>query len=418
MTQLQQYEKDVLQAEHDEQMKKLFESLTHMETAMEEASEQFEMLGGVDSVSRVTQIDSQTRCLPDVSGGVKEMSFVIDRHMRRVAELTEAEHRVESWVRDGEGQVKAAAAAAPVCEQPTCVIDAGGEVTFVTSCSRTDGFVGDKSGRVIKASLGDEDGVKLPNPCIFVAFWYEEEKDHLLVTSLDGSVNLRCHCDIDWNKWISDIHCDSKRQQLFIAQPKTVTVTDLSGCVTRVISDTSVNHSVGYISGIDGDDDKVIVFDCVNKKVFVMSKDTGELEKVVALGDWCGTGGGMVSLLDNKILLTDWNNRKVHKVCMITNQLITSFPTRCSTFTEFKIPFGVACDSRGLVFISDCDSHVVRVLLSDGTDVQTLGTDGESDRDTWRFKEPFGLIVTEGDTRSHLVVADCVNKRLLVFDIL
>jgi chromosome segregation ATPase len=172
MTQLQQYEKDVLQAEHDEQMKKLFESLTHMETAMEEASEQFEMLGGVDSVSRVTQIDSQTRCLPDVSGGVKEMSFVIDRHMRRVAELTEAEHRVESWVRDGEGQVKAAAAAAAVCEQPTCVIDAGGEVECVTSCSRTDGFVGDKSGRVIKASLGDEDGVKLPNPCIFVAFWF------------------------------------------------------------------------------------------------------------------------------------------------------------------------------------------------------------------------------------------------------
>jgi hypothetical protein len=26
--------------------------------------------------------------------------------------------------------------------------------------------------------------------------------------------------------------------------------------------------------------------------------------------------------------------------------------------------------------------------------------------------------VTEGDTRSHLVVADCDNKRLLVFDIL
>jgi hypothetical protein len=318
-----------------------------------------------------------------------------------------------------------------VCVSSGTVTDTG-NLTYVTSCSDTSGFVGDPAGRVVKRGVegaeSEEEFVELPQPCIICAFYFEEKKDHLLVVSVDGRQRFRCHCNIDFSQWILGLHCDSRRQQLYISQRHAVTVTDLSGRVHRVIGCDTISDRKCRFEGIDGNPDKLVVYDGLSRRLLLVSKETGELETAIGVGDFVGENRvfNTVCFSGSKILVCDTSNGRVHKVCSVSHKLITSYPNSRTASSKSEAPDEFSCPASvaslhnfGLMFVSDLRSHTVRILLSDGTHVQTLGQLNQPGDSDFMFEYPWGLcLVQDSAGNRKLVVADSSNHRLRVFTLL
>jgi DNA-binding beta-propeller fold protein YncE len=72
-------------------------------------------------------------------------------------------------------------------------------------------------------------------------------------------------------------------------------------------------------------------------------------------------------------------------------------------------PFGVAADSSGMVYVSDCTRHNISVFTPDGNLMTSLGTMGEV---PGKFNTPHGLAVGSDGS---LYVCDSRNSRIQVF---
>uniref|UniRef100_A0A1I8JF13 B box-type domain-containing protein n=1 Tax=Macrostomum lignano TaxID=282301 RepID=A0A1I8JF13_9PLAT len=164
--------------------------------------------------------------------------------------------------------------------------------------------------------------------------------------------------------FIRGLHCD--RQLLFIAQRDAVTVTDLSG-----------RAGFGDIRGIGGN--AASVFVSSGNKIAAFSKATWQMETVITLSQLPHADLLNMATHDNCILVTDWEHKQVHRVRIDTQQLVASFPTQRSGLQQFSLPYDVAVDSRGRLFVSEWLGHSVRaVAADDGSLLWTLGTPGES----------------------------------------
>ncbi len=89
------------------------------------------------------------------------------------------------------------------------------------------------------------------------------------------------------------------------------------------------------------------------------------------------------------------------------------FADGIGTEAQFNLPFGVAVDSEGNVYVADLDNHRIRKITPAGV-VSTLagtGTEGFADGTTTtaQFNGPTGVAV---DSSGNVFVADSDNHRI------
>ena len=95
----------------------------------------------------------------------------------------------------------------------------------------------------------------------------------------------------------------------------------------------------------------------------------------------------------------------------LEGQFIASVGSEGSGRLQFNIPFAIAYnDTNNKVYVCDTLNHRITILNLDLTFHGSFGSKGS---ETGQFNNPFGISV---DSRGNVLVADCSNSRIQVFD--
>ncbi|PAA70279.1 hypothetical protein BOX15_Mlig032098g1 [Macrostomum lignano] len=340
-----------------------------------------------------SDVDVVVRSVGDVVAGVQQLKLVINKHMASVMQ--------QCWLEDGDGQTS-------TNRSMTTIDELEDQPCLLCCCSNTAGFVSDSAGRIVRAGQSSSGTKPLPQPSIFISF-NEKKVDYLQVVSLDGTERLEYHSKLNWREFITGLHCDNEKQMLFVSQYRSVTVSDLSGEITRIITAESLGLSALGVHAICGNMDKLFVSNMNLKGVNLVSKKSGNLESSLDVSH-LGDNLDEIALHGSKILLVDNSLGKIRKICSINGQLISGYPAEADS--RLIRPVQVAVDSRGVLFVTDAVNNTVCAFLCSGELLQTFG--GIRQEESF-FSKPFGLIVVQSESGELLVVADCHNSCLRVF---
>ncbi|PAA47100.1 hypothetical protein BOX15_Mlig034286g1 [Macrostomum lignano] len=388
---LQEFDSSMAAAESANNLRGIFEQCSRMEL---ECSDLENAVSGGDEQGRLK--------LGDVCGALRDLQLSIDRQFEDVMKLFES----VSPLREEKQSI---------CEFHSEIQELDGAPAWVSCCSNTKGFSADASGsKVVKAESAVDGAQMLPEPCLFVAFDLRSDLDYLLACSIDGSVRLKVQVDLDWFTPITGLSCDSKRQALYISQKNVVKVSDLSGQVSLEINSSSLGRPVRFM-GLTCSSDKIIALDKSGSEMQLLciDKDSGQLQTCVSVGGVPSSPdrSESMSVIDHAVLITDWAAKKIYKVCIVSGQLISTYPTSRSRLDELLSPAGVVAHRSGLVFVSEYNRHVVRVMQSDGTVLQTVGVEGEAGRGRDKMHCPCVLGTVEGDSE---LLAVCQQEGLSI----
>ncbi|PAA52244.1 hypothetical protein BOX15_Mlig022866g4, partial [Macrostomum lignano] len=353
---LQQFKSAVTEAENNNDVRKVFDLTAAMDLESSDLEEQIELDNNNQNCAQ--------RIVGDISGSLRDLQLSISRQMSYTMQLCEPGGMPSKET--------------SICEFQCKIANLEGSPTHVTSCSNTKGFTADTLNRVIKADpAADDIVVPIPEPCIFVAFHSTSKVDHFSACSIDGSIRLKVYSNIDWSKPIVGLCCDSKRQALFVAQSDSVRMTDLSGKAMRFVDSSNFGQQCQLI-GMTCNTDKIFALQqCEqSKQVFCIDKGSGRVQSVISIKgiSHYGTHIESMAVLDNALLLTDWNAKLLHKVCIASGHVIVSYPSKETALKTIADPSGVAAHRSGLIFVSERSKHMVRVLRNDGFLLQSLGT--------------------------------------------
>mmetsp|Transcript_23048 Transcript_23048/g.46621 ORF Transcript_23048/g.46621 Transcript_23048/m.46621 type:complete len:365 (-) Transcript_23048:36-1130(-) len=106
-------------------------------------------------------------------------------------------------------------------------------------------------------------------------------------------------------------------------------------------------------------------------------------------------------------------DRRSHKVKIFRGtdgELMREFGGEGVDVGKLNTPRGIAVDVEGNIVIADCDNHRVQVFDASGALLRTFGRYGSGDGE---LKFPNGVGI---DAEGNIIVADCDNDRLVVFD--
>ncbi|PAA52242.1 hypothetical protein BOX15_Mlig022866g7, partial [Macrostomum lignano] len=366
---LQEYDSAVDAAESANDLRKVFELSSEMELKCTDLEDKLEE---ADAEETAEGIDDARRIVGDVSGSLRDLLLLVDRQMREVVQRCEV---ANTTVIEKE-----------ICELHSEILELDGKPQWVAACTNTEGFTSDSAGRLVKVGSSSGSGAEVPAKCVFVMFHVDSKKDHILLCSLDGSVRLTVNCDIDWSIRSIGIHCDSKRQALFLGQPDRVTVADLNGYIRNVIKSSDSDYKFLAIGGCS---EKIYLLEQKSISILCWSKsDTRFISKINLAGMYSECAGVIyegLSPLGNSILVTDWNANHVLKICTISGRLIATY--------ELPTPADVVAHQSGLIFVSQSIKNLVRVFKQDGEVLQTVGMPDDSTA----MADPYGLDVLDAD---------------------
>uniref|UniRef100_A0A1I8GCE6 NHL repeat containing protein n=1 Tax=Macrostomum lignano TaxID=282301 RepID=A0A1I8GCE6_9PLAT len=315
---------------------------------------------------------------------------------------------------DGSGEP----ASAPPVELRRTLRNLGGEIECLAVCSNTAGFHCSAAGGSRLVAKGASEAQRPLGPaCLFVSYDLNERSHHLLVIELPSGQRHRLDAEIDWSLPISDLHCDSSAQRLYISQGEDgCTVVSLSGNVLHKINANSLEHKLGAASAVVSGRDQLFLLDGKEKRLLGIDKSDYSVSADFDLGNFF-TGRpwmGGLAISGSRVLVADKGGRSVHKVCSLTGRLIASYPTAgAADSPQLQRPTGLAVDSRGVVCVSDSWGQTVQLFLADGSPVHVLGIDGQPGGGEGQFDGPQGVGLLESDPLSGqrlLYVADWRNQ--------
>lgn len=192
-------------------------------------------------------------------------------------------------------------------------------------------------------------------------------------------------------------------------------------------------YLVGQIFGTEGVDDgefKSPTGIALDKdgNIFVADTDNHSIQKFDKDGKfiarWGGDPGsaegsfyyprGLATGLDGELFVADSGNNRIQKLDGEGNYLHTwgkfGFAWKGADIGRFDVPWGLATDRDGNVFISDTSNARVQKFTNDGTPLLKWGRDGSFDG---AFFYPRGIAV---DFVGNIYVADEGNHRIQKFD--
>lgn len=111
-----------------------------------------------------------------------------------------------------------------------------------------------------------------------------------------------------------------------------------------------------------------------------------------------------------RVVLAD---RSLHTVYILTQhgQLLTKVGQHGSAPGHLSVPYGVAIDRYGYIFVSESENHRISIFNPGGKFERCFGTMGS---ESGKFNTPRHICFNH---KGHLVVCDEQNQRLQLFDI-
>ena len=123
---------------------------------------------------------------------------------------------------------------------------------------------------------------------------------------------------------------------------------------------------------------------------------------------------GLATALTGEVYVADSGNNRIQKFDPDGNLLAAwgqfGFAWRGAEAGKFDVPWGVATDQQGNLYVSDTSNARIQKFQSDGTPLMKWGKDGSFDG---AFFYPRGLAV---DFAGHIYIADEGNHRVQKFD--
>lgn len=178
------------------------------------------------------------------------------------------------------------------------------------------------------------------------------------------------------------------------------------------------NKTDAHFGLIDGlaidDDDRLFVSDSKLNRVMVFSREHKVIANVGA--DVLLNPAGVAIDTENRFLyVADTGNDviRVFDADSFKPLRVIGVPGKKHSLTDpgtFSLPYGVAVDGAGNLYVTDTFNDRVEIFDADGTYISQFGKNGDAASD---FERPKGIAI---DCDGHIWVADAVQMRVKVFD--
>lgn len=162
-------------------------------------------------------------------------------------------------------------------------------------------------------------------------------------------------------------------------------------------------------AGLDVDDDgNIYVADLAKRSVTVINQ-AGEAAREIGMGEIDTPGGVAIDRQNLRLLVTDAKKHLIH-VFSLEGELIGQIGQRGVEPGQFNIPYGIAVDHHGRIYVVDFGNFRVQILSEDGAPIKVFGSVGLR---PGNFARPKGIAL---DSEGHIYVIDAAFGNFQIFD--
>lgn len=194
------------------------------------------------------------------------------------------------------------------------------------------------------------------------------------------------------------------RKKMFVTDVRGVHYYDFENGVFRIIGTTELRlpSAIAYFEG------RLYVGDVIKKAVFVYNE---RFEAVMSFGfKELDTPAGIAIDKKNRRIIVSDAKRHCLFVYSLEGRLITTYGRRGKGPGEFNIPYGVAVDREGRIYVVDSGNFRLQILDENGNFIKSIGSVGTS---PGSFSRPKGVAL---DSDGHIYVLDSAFGNFQIFD--